>query len=276
MIFTCLAVRAVHIEVADSLSTDSFLCALRRFVSRRGDVRRLRSDQGTNFKGAERELQEEISKLKDREEAIQRVALGMGIEWRFNPPHASHFGGAWERLIRTVRKILGALLNQQSFSDETLHTLLCEVECVMNNRPLIPVSADPRDQLPISPNHLLHLRCVTLPGMDKPAEQDLVGRKQLKQVAYLAEMFWRRWRQEYLPLLQQRAGPSTRSKTNVREGGVVLLVDDSVPRGVWPMGRVEEAYAGADGRVRTVRVRARGATYVRPVTKIVKIVEAQE
>ena len=275
VIFTCLAVRAVHLEVADSLSTDSFLCALRRFISRRGDVRLLRSDQGTNFKGADRELQEEVAKLKDREEVIQRAALDQGIEWKFNPPHASHFGGVWERLIRTVRKILGALLTQQSFSDETLHTLLCEVECVMNNRPLIPVSMDPRDQLPISPNHLLHLRCVTLPAADKPNGHDLVGRKQLKQAAYLAEMFWRRWRQEYLPLLQQRTGPTTRSKTNVREGDVVLLVDGSVPRGVWPMGRVEEAYAGADGRVRTIRVRARGATYVRPVTKIVKIVEAE-
>ena len=44
VIFTCLAIRAVHIEVADSLSTDSFLCALRRFIARRGSVRSLRSD----------------------------------------------------------------------------------------------------------------------------------------------------------------------------------------------------------------------------------------
>lgn len=276
VIFTCLVVRAIHIEVAESLTTDSFLCALRRFVARRGTVRLLRSDQGTNFIGAERELRDELSKLLQKGDEIRRAALEMNIEWRFNPPHASHCGGAWERQIRTVRKILGALMTQQSLTDETLHTLLCEAECIVNNRPLLPVSADPRDDLPITPNHLLHTSCVTLPPSDSPVECDLVGKKQWKQAAYLAEIFWRRWRREYLPFLQQRPGPNTRSKANVKRGDVVLLVDESVPRGVWPMGRVEEAIPSADGRVRSVRVLARGTIYYRPVNKIVKIVGGEE
>ena len=276
VIFTCLVVRAVHIEVADSLTTDSFLCALRRFVARRGTVSLLRSDQGTNFTGAERELRDEVRQLLLKGEDIRKRALEMGIEWQFNPPHASHFGGAWERQIRTIRKILGALLTQQSFTEETLHTLLCEAECIMNNRPLTPVSADPRDELPLTPNHLLHTRCVTLPPSDSPAECDLVGRKQWKQAAYMADMFWRRWRREYLPFLQQRHGPHTRSKANVKRGDVVLMVDDSVPRGVWPMGRVQEAIRSNDGRVRSVRVLSRGTAYYRPVSKIVKIAEVEE
>ena len=273
VLFTCLAVRAVHIEVADSLSADSFVCALRRFVARRGDVRVLRSDRGTNFIGADRELREEVNHLLAKNSCIQRAALEHKIDWKFNPPSASHFGGAWERQIRTVRKILNALLTEQTFTEETLHTLLCEVECIMNNRPLTPVSADPRDEVPLSPNHLLHLTCVTLPSCDSPADSDLVGRSQWKQAAYLAEQFWRRWRREYLPLLQTRAGPCTRSRTNLKPGDVVLLVDDAVPRGTWPLGRVEGASVGSDGRVRSVQVRVRGTTFVRPITKVVKIVE---
>jgi len=143
----------------------------------------------------------------------------------------------------------------------------------MNNRPLLPVSSDPKDDLPITPNHILHLGCVT-PICDSPEDGDLIGPKRWKQAAYLAEQFWRRWRKEYLPLLQQRTVITSRGKTNVKVGDVVLLVDDAVPRGVWPLGRVVEARTAADGKVRSVKVRARGATYLRPVTKVVKIVEA--
>ena len=276
VIFTCLATRAVHIEVADSLSTDSFLCALRRFVARRGDVRVLRSDRGTSFTGADRELRDEVDKLQNEDNRIQRAALEMKIDWRFNPPHASHFGGAWERQIRTIRKILNAILTEQSFTDETLHTLMCEVECIINNRPLTPVSADPRDETPLTPNHILHLECVTLPSCSATTDCDLVGRRQWRRAAYLAEQFWRRWRREYLPLLQTRAGRSTRSSTNMKPGDIVLMVDDAVPRGTWPLGRVEAAPVSADGRVRTVWIRVRGTTFVRPITKVVKIVSDEK
>ncbi|XP_043191513.1 uncharacterized protein LOC122364821 [Amphibalanus amphitrite] len=269
VVFTCLAIRAVHLEVADDLSTDSFLCALRRFVARRGGVRSLRSDQGTNFIGAEKELKEEVNKLKQHEGEIHEAALRLGIDWRFHPPHASHFGGVWERQIRTIRKLLNALLTQQTFSLQTLQTLLCEVEAIINNRPLTPVSADAHDQPPLTPNHLLLLRSVVFP----PSSTEWDHHRSWKQAGYLADLFWRRWRTEYLPLLQERSGRATRSRDNVKKGDIVLMVDDSVPRGVWPLGRVEEAIVSADGRVRSVRVRARGTSYYRPVTKIVKILD---
>ena len=272
VVFTCLAIRAVHIEFADSLTTDSFICALRRFVARRGTVRSLLSDQGTNFTGAEKELRRELADMKKRESEVQDAALRLGIDWqwRFHPPYASHFGGVWERHIRTIRKILNSLLAQQTFSLETLQTLLCEIEAIINNRPLTPVSSDAYDQPPLTPNHLLLLQSVVFP----PSSTVWDHRKSWKQAGYLADQFWRRWRAEYLPLLQERAAPTTRSRANVKKGDVVLIVDDSVPRGVWPLGRVEEAFQSADGRVRSVRVRARGTTYDRPITKVVKIIDA--
>ena len=59
-IFTCLTIRAVHIEVTHSLDTDSFISALRRFIARRGNPKLLRSDNGGNFVGSEKELREAI------------------------------------------------------------------------------------------------------------------------------------------------------------------------------------------------------------------------
>ena len=175
-----------------------------------------------------------------------------------------------------MRKILNALLTSQTFSDETLRTLLCEVECIINNRPLTPVSADHRDRDPLTPNHLLHLESISLPISRTDQDLDLSSRRNWRQASYLAEQFWRRWRLEYIPLLQTRAGPTTRSRENVKTGDVVLVVDDSVPRGVWPLGLVEAVRTSDDLRVRSAKVRCRGSILWRPVKKLVKITETSD
>ena len=134
VIFTCLAVRAVHIEVASSLETDTFILALRRFIARRGQVKRMYSDNGTNLAGGERELRESI-KLWNNEK-IHQLLLQKEIEWHFSLPTASHFGGTWERCLRTIRKVLNAISSEQHLDDESFITLMTEVESIINGRPL--------------------------------------------------------------------------------------------------------------------------------------------
>lgn len=149
-LFTCLASRAVHIEVAHSMETDSFLQALRRFTCRRGPIRELRSDQGTNFVGAA------LREMGD--EKIKAELLKENIDWIRNPATASNFGGVWERQIRSVRNIMAALMKQHghSLNDESLRTLLCEAEAVVNSRPLTTETlSDPLSPLPLSPSTLL-------------------------------------------------------------------------------------------------------------------------
>ena len=68
--------------------------------------------------------------------------LERGINWTFNPPGASHHGGVWERMIRSVRWVLNSLLNQQTLTDEVLQTLFCEIEAILNNRPITITSSD--------------------------------------------------------------------------------------------------------------------------------------
>ena len=125
-IFACLVMRAVHIDIAHSLDTESFLGAFTRFTSRRGRPKELYSDNGTNFKGADAVLKEEFAKLAtvDAQGRIRDHLRRNHTEWHFNPPVANHTGGVWERMIRSTRQILKALLKEQLVDDETLLTFM--------------------------------------------------------------------------------------------------------------------------------------------------------
>ena len=142
-IFACLTVRAAHIEIAHSLDTDSFINALRRFIARSGKPVLVRTDNRTNFVSGEKELRTCIKKWN--RQRIHEYLLQQKVRWIFNSPAASHYGGIWERCIRTTRWILNALLNEQVLNDEELLTLIWEVEAVINGRPITKVSEDSRD-----------------------------------------------------------------------------------------------------------------------------------
>ncbi|XP_039509456.1 uncharacterized protein LOC120464180 [Pimephales promelas] len=271
VLFTCLTIRAVHIEIADSLDTDSCINALRRFISRRGQVSVMRSDNGTNFVGAERELREALRNLNHNK--IENTLLQKGIEWIFNSPTASHQGGVWERQIRTIRKILNALLKEQTINEDSLHTIMCEVESIINNRPITSTSEDPNDLEALTPNHLLLLK--TQPSLPPGVfnKEDQYVRKRWRQVQYLADLFWIRWTREYLPTLQERSKWS-RLKRNFVPGDVVLVVDSSSPRNSWIMGRVVQTLPDSSGTVRRVKLKTKTSTLERPVNKLCLIQEA--
>ncbi|XP_070570012.1 uncharacterized protein [Ptychodera flava] len=133
----------IHIEVSHSLSTDSFIQAIWRFISRRGPPVSIYSDNGTNFRGAEEEVKKALQKWN--QDKITDSLHSRNIQWYFNPPAASHTGGVWERMIRSVKKILRSLMSNQLVDDETLLTLLSEVERILNDRPLVQQSDDPND-----------------------------------------------------------------------------------------------------------------------------------
>ena len=174
-----------------------------------------------------------------------------------------------ERCVRTVRKVMKAILNEQHLDDEGLVTLVCEAEAIVNGRPVTKVSNDPRDPEALTPNHLLLLRSgPTLPpGVFSKA--DCYSRRRWRHVQYLADVFGRRWMREYLPSLQQRQKWSHANR-NFAVGDVVLMLDDTLPRGLWPLGRVLEVFPNqSDGLVRSVKLKTRSSILVRPIDKIV-------
>ena len=263
-VFTCLATRGVHIEVSHDLTTDSFIQAFTRFVSRRGPPTQVFSDNGTNFKGAEIDIKYALEKWNQTQ--IANHCLQSGIQWNFNAPSASHSGGIWERMIRSIRKILRCLLGNQVVDDETLLTVLAEVEKVLNDRPLTKQLDDVNDLQPLTPNMLLLNRANHSYSPGGFTERDRYT-KHWRYAQYLADMFWKRWIKEYIPLLQERQKWHTKRR-NLEVGDLVLIVDDNLPRGHWHMGVVHETLPDKFGDVRQAWVRTSTNKLLRDVRKL--------
>jgi hypothetical protein len=274
ILFTCMAVRAVHIEVIDQMDASTTINALRRFFAIRGPARKLRSDNGTNFVGACNELSQLMS--GEDFERVREFLIGEGCSWEFNPPHSSHMGGVWERMIGVVRRVLDSMfldLGPTQLTHDVLTTLMAEVSAIVNARPLVPVSSDPEAPEILTPASLLTQK-FGVPDSPPPglfSKKDLYGR-QWRRVQYLANVFWSRWRREYLPTLQQRRKWQD-VKENISPGDLVLLKDKQLSRNEWPLGRVVAVMPSDDSKVRKVSVNiARNntvQTFYRPVSELV-------
>ncbi|XP_021346186.1 uncharacterized protein LOC110445733 [Mizuhopecten yessoensis] len=281
VLFTCLVSRAVHIELVEEMSSCHFINALRRFTAIRGPVRQFRSDRGSNFVGAVKELGISTSFVEDGPVQDFLSNAGHGITWVFNPPYAHHFGGVWERMVGSCRRILDAMRLENRSKDlthDTLATFMAEVSAIINSRPLLPVSSDPELPSVLSPMLIL-----TQKPYEYVSEPDVTGfgpkdalKSQRKFVQRMADGFWCRWKRDYLHQLQvcrkwQLPGDS------FKENDIVLMKDDMSHRNNWPIGIIEEVYPSKDNVVRKVKLSViRGKTrvsFVRPISELVRLVE---
>lgn len=274
--FTCMSIRAVHLEVIEGMDTPSFINALRRFFSVKGPAKQLRSDCGTNFTGACRELSFDIKNPGDPN--LKTFLNNSGCTWVFNPPHSSHMGGSWERMIGVARKILDSQLAQhgsRQLTHDVLTTFLAEVAAIINARPLVPVSSDPESPFILTPATLFTQQIGAPPApMDDFEEKDLY-RQQWRRVQSLANSFWHRWRKEYLSTLQYRQKWHS-TRPNLQQGDVVLLKDPLVKRNQWPMGVIAKVHSSKDGLARKVEIKVvkdgNAKVYLRPVTDVVLLI----
>ena len=264
-IFTCLSIRAVHIEMLHSLEADSFVNALVRFVSRRGVPELIRSDNGTNFVSGSKEYISALNQWNKSHE-LQRYMQHNEIRWIFNPPSASHMGGSWERQIRSIRKVLNVLLRNAVIDDERLVTIFCEVEGVINNRPITKCNDAVNDLSPLTPNHLLLLQGNANPPVDNFVKADVYNRR-WRHVQWIADIFWKRWIREYIPIIQHRQ-KWFEEERNFCVDDIVLLMDEVTPRNCWPMGRIIQVNTGRDGLVRSAVIKTQTSVLTRPVNKM--------
>ncbi|XP_039520697.1 uncharacterized protein LOC120474476 [Pimephales promelas] len=266
IIWKCLTTRCVHLDTLSSIDTDSFLMAFRRFVARRGTPFELWSDQGTNFKGGEREMYEAFKIMSP--ELQQRLAR-QKVHFHFNPG-APHFRGGWEREIRSVKSALYASVGAQSVTEEVLRTVLIEVEGILNSKPLGYLSSDVSDTDPITPNHLLMGRPDgSLPQVVYP-QSEMISRKRWRHSQILTDLFWSSFIKYYLPNMQTRS-KWQKDVEDIAVGSIVMLVDPQLPRAMWLIGKVTKVMLSVDGHIRAADVLINGRTYTRPVSRMIKL-----
>lgn len=267
-LFVCQTSRAIHLEAVSDLTSAAFLAAFKRFTARRGLCRQLLSDNGTNFRGAARELR---SMFKAASAFYHECAASLandGTEWRFIPPGAPHFGGLWEAGVKSVKYHLRRVIGEHRLTYEELTTLLAQVEACLNSRPLHALSNDPSDLVALTPGHLLiGESLLTIP--EPPHLDAYAGRisSRWALVSSMRDHLWNRWSKEYIHHLQQlKRWP--RSRMNLKVGALVLVKDELQPPAKWALARITALHPGADGLVRVVTVRTAGSVFKRPITKL--------
>lgn len=256
-LFVCFSTKAIHLELASDLSSETFLAALQRFIARRGRCNCLYSDCGTNFVGANKILQDMMKTAATQEQ----------IEWHFNPPSAPHFGGLFEAGIKSVKSHLTRVIGQQVLSYEEFYTVLTLIESILNSRPLSPMTSDLEDITALTPGHFLTMEPLSpFPTPDMTATPiNRLSRWQLLQ--RLHQEFWRRWHREYLHTLQQRSkwlDPSSTPKI----GTLVLIKNENLPPCQWLLGRIISLRPGLDGVARVASIKTASGTLTRPLVKL--------
>ena len=226
------------------------------------------SDRGTNFVGAVGELKKLVSQL-DRQKLESKTAV-LGVTWRFNPPGAPHFGGAHEVMMKAAKKATNAVVRDRDVNDEELITVFAGVESLLNSRPLTYQSSDPRDSVPLTPNHFLHGQ---MGGKSVPESVETTTfhpRQRWRNVQDITSQVWRRWLKECVPALNSRPKWTSEIR-DLKVDDVVLVIQPDSPRGRWPLGRVTEVYPGRDGHTRVAKIACGAKTVVRPITKLIPL-----
>lgn len=262
-VFVCMATKAIHLEVVSDLTSSAFIAALRRMASRRGTPGHIFSDNGKNFVGANRLLQQEYQEIeKIFNQEFSKEIVDMKIQWHFNAPLWPSAGGLWESAVKSLKFHLKRVIGEQKLTFEEMSTLLAQLEACLNTRPLYPLTEDPRDLDFLSPSHFLACG-PTLTILE--TENDARTRWHLVKKIY--QDIWKRWKSEYLSQLTERS-KWNKIQENIKLNDIVLIHDDNLPPGKWGLGRVIETHPGRDNLVRVVTLKTKSGVMKRPITKI--------
>ena len=243
-----MVTRAAHLVVVSDYSSQTFLLAFRRFVSRRGFCSIVYSDNGTTFQEAEAELKRLFSEASETLQKIANTLAVDGVEWRFIPPRAPHFGGLWEAGVKAFKRHLRRVLGEAKLTYEEFHTLTTQIEACLNSRPLSPLSADPLDVTALTPAHFLvgsALTAVPEPVTLEPRPTCTAGYRITLQ---MRDCFWKRWQREVLQHLQHR-NKWHKASDIISTGDLVLITDDILPPSRWPLARVIDCHQRKDGLI---------------------------
>ena len=220
------------------------------------------SDNIKTFKSAEKKLVA-LFDLPDVQEYLARKR----ILWRYNLPTASWWGGLFERLIEMTKRCLCKIIGRASLTYDEINTVIVEVECVLNSRPLTYVSAEDQEEI-LTPSHLLNGRNISsLPELnefreilhdpDYEIEKRELFTKRAIHLSNVLKHFWNLWRKHYLVELCEHHNVKGRvtGKSSIINVGDIVTVQEGVKKGFWKIGKIVNLIKGHDDIVRGAEVR---------------------
>lgn len=270
-LFTCVVVRAIHLEIVADMTAEQFIMALRRFIARRGKPSHIISDNASQFKLSKSAIDITWNDFITDESVTSYIA-NEGIEWTFIVELSPWMGGFYERLVGSSKMALKKAVGQKLLTPMQLQTYLAETEAILNTRPLVHVGEDLNDGTTITPSHFLTPNTKT--GTPSLEDQDEIndpnyvnGKQESKEILLdtwkkgqrLLESFWKTWKNDYLLSLRERSqknlpSPRIQAPEEPNIGDIVQLKDDT-PRGSWRLGKITELIRSNDGNIRAAKVR---------------------
>nr|XP_049696300.1 uncharacterized protein LOC126054500 [Helicoverpa armigera] len=263
-IFICFRYKCVHLELVSDLSMEAFLLTLKRFIARRGKPKVIYCDNGRNFVAAAKDIN---SFLESSSDSIKDSASREGIEFRFSPAYAPHFGGLWEAGVKSAKFHLYRVLKNIHLTFEELSSLFAQIEAILNSRPLCPLSPSPQDLSPLTPGHFIIGRPLT--SLPSPYLLDYSTNRldRFQRLEQARQHFWKRWSTEYVTELQQRTKWKVRCQ-ELKVDDLVLIKDDRTPPLCWRLGRVSKLFPGTDGVPRVADVFTSQGTIRRAINRL--------
>ena len=256
MIITCAVSRAVHFEISLSLNVPSTILALRRFMARRGVPANIVSDNFGSFKRIGQEFRAILSST-----AMQKYLNDHRINWTFYVSRAARRGGWIERIVGIYKRALKRVIGGTALPYVEFETLTCEIEAIINCRPISYVYSNIDEGIPITPSLLLCgkniIQLPTVAGYRIDGTKSQICTTRLRYLEKIKDYFWTRFKTEYLQLLADRHRWDRRSShgRQPKVNEMVLLKSDNVLRANWRLARIEKVFPGEDGVVRTCELR---------------------
>ena len=155
-------------------------------------------------------------------------------------------------------------------NDEELITEFARVESLLNSGPLTYQSSDPRDDVPLTPNHFLHGQMGGQLAPESVETTPLHPCQRWRKAQGIISRVCRRWLKECIPTLSSRPKWTSEFR-DLKVGDVVLVIQPDTPRGRWPLGRIAEVYPGHDGHTRVAKVACGVKTVVRRINKLIPL-----
>lgn len=260
LLFTCLNIRAVHIELVPDMSAKAFLMAFQRFSNLYGVCEVIYSDNAKTFLIGGKAIEESLNSNEFEEHMRCNNIIHKTL-----PLYSPWMGAAWERLIRVIKSCLYKSIGRAKLSYFDLLTLLSNIQNSINSRPLTYMSAD-KDIVPLTPNTFLKIHsnssvAIKMSDDDPLWSQSTPAHEKLNEscriISEKFNHFRTIWYESYLLGLREYSRDLFQSDwvNRVKIGDVVLIKSPNKIRPFWKMGKILRLYTGNDNRIRSVQIK---------------------